>query len=169
MTTVTIIPSFKICWILFWKNWKKVYRPLRKPFLLLNVSLSVHYSLLDKLKVHCSMLRWLENLIERLQWRWNTNLFIVVFLVRVQRMQLLNTHWSWYDGLFISIWELTEALWLASTLWWVSFSPLEGNERLIGWLIDWLIHSSFIKWLNEWVNERTNKIFIVMKLRFLKL
>ena len=99
------------------------------------------------------MLRWLENLIECLQWRWNTNLFIVEFLVWVQTMQLLNTHWSWYDKLFISTWELTEALWLASTLWWVSFSPLERKRT-----IDWLIHS-FINWLNEWVNKWTNNFF----------
>ena len=146
----TIILSFKVCWILSWQNWKKVYGPLRKPFQLLNVSLSVHYSLLYKLKVLWSMLRWLESLIECLQWRWNTNLFIVEFLVPVQTMQLLNTHWVWYDKLFISIWELTKALRLASTLWWVSFSPLERNEGLIG-----LFSHSFIKWMSEWMNEQT--------------
>ena len=139
-----------------------VFGPLWKPFQLLNVSLSVYHSLLYKLKVLCGMLRWLENLIECLQWRWNTNLFAAEFLARVQKMQLLSTHWVWYEGLFISIWELTEALWLASTLWWISFSPLERKRT-----INWLIHS-FINWLNEWVNEWTNKIFIVMKLRFLK-
>ena len=67
----TIILSFKVCWILSWQNWKKVYGPLRKPFQLLNVSLYVHYSLLYKLKVLWSMLR---------------------MLVPVQAMKLLNTH-----------------------------------------------------------------------------
>ena len=110
-----------------------------------------------------NMLRWLESLIECLQWRWNTNVFIVEFLVWVQTMQLLNTHWSWYDGLFISTWELTEALWLASTLWYVSFSPLERNEGLIS-----LFSHSFIKWMSEWTNKQ-NSYCHQRRLWFLKL